>query len=221
LTTDEERVDALTGHFRFDIAVLAERLVGATDWVARAPALMGLPVGYFGASTGAAAALVAAAARPVQVAAVVSQGGRPDLAGVALARVQAPTLLIVGGHDHSVLALNRQARALMTGPTRLETVPGAGHLFAEPGALDAVARLARRWFEEHSKPKEVPMADVPRITAEEAHRKVSAGDAELICAYADAAKCARMALDGAISLADLERQAGSLPKDRELIFYCA
>jgi dienelactone hydrolase len=149
LTADEERMDAVTGRLRFDIGLLAVRLAAATDWVAGEPSLAGLRVGYFGASTGAAAALVAAAERPDRVAAVVSRGGRPDLAGVALTRVRAPTLLIVGGRDYPVLGLNRQALALLAGPARLEIVPGATHLFEEPGALAAVARLARAWFEEH------------------------------------------------------------------------
>lgn len=130
----------------FDIPLLAERLAGATDWaVAEAP---GLPVGYFGASTGAAAALVAAAARG-DIGAIVSRGGRPDLAGDALPRVNAPTLLIVGSRDEQVLDLNRQALAQLTCAKRLTIVPGATHLFEEPGALEQVSALARGWFAEH------------------------------------------------------------------------
>jgi len=130
----------------FDIPLLAERLAGATDW-ARAE-VPGLPVGYFGASTGAAAALVAAAARG-DIGAVVSRGGRPDLAGDALPRVTAPTLLIVGGHDDQVLQLNRLALAQLTCERRLDVVPGATHLFEEPGTLDQVSALAREWFKAH------------------------------------------------------------------------
>jgi dienelactone hydrolase len=138
-----------TGRLRFDIGLLAERLVGATDWLAQEPDTTRLPIGYFGASTGAAAALVAAAKRPRSVAAVVSRGGRPDLAGHYLSRVEAPTLLIVGGNDPLVLELNRAAFEELRCEKRLEIVPGATHLFEEPGALDEVARLAREWFEGH------------------------------------------------------------------------
>jgi dienelactone hydrolase len=145
LTPDEERVDAYTGHLRFDIGLLAQRLVAATDWLARESATADLPIGYFGASTGAAAALIAAAERPV-VTAVVSRGGRPDLAGRALGVVRAPTLLLVGGNDPVVLDLNQHARSAMRAPCRLEVIRGAGHLFEEPGALDQVAKLARDWF---------------------------------------------------------------------------
>jgi putative phosphoribosyl transferase len=142
LTGEEERIDLRTRELRFDIGLLAERVVGAVDWAAeQAPAL-----GAFGASTGAAAALVAAAERPALVRAVVSRGGRPDLAGEALPRVRAPTLLIVGGDDPVVLDLNRQALELLRAETRLEVVPGATHLFEEPGTLDRVAELARDWF---------------------------------------------------------------------------
>jgi putative phosphoribosyl transferase len=148
LTADEERLDLRSGELRFDIGLLARRLVGAVDWLT---ARFGeaLPLGLFGASTGAAAALVAAAQRPDRVAAVVSRGGRPDLAGAALEQVPAPTLLIVGGADTTVLALNRQASGRLTAPYRLEVVAGAGHLFQEPGALDEVARLAAAWFVAH------------------------------------------------------------------------
>lgn len=152
LTRDEEAIDLRTGHLRFDIGLLAERLVGATDWLARHPDTRQLRVGYFGASTGAAAALVAAAERPDVVAAIVSRGGRPDLAGPALAQVEAPTLLIVGGNDIPVIELNRQALAQLRCEKRLVIVPGATHLFEEPGTLDEVARLAREWFERHLAP---------------------------------------------------------------------
>ena len=148
LTEDEEYQERLTRHLRFDIGLLARRLIDATDWLARRPETRDLKVGYFGASTGGGAALVAAAERPEAVGAVVSRGGRPDLAGeIALARVRAPTLLIVGGADTPVIALNRQAMAQMSAPVSLEIIPGATHLFEEPGALEEVARLAREWFE--------------------------------------------------------------------------
>ena len=150
LTAEEEAVDLRTRHLRFDIAMLADRLVGATDWLINVqPATRGLRVGYFGASTGGGAALVAAAARPDAVGAVVSRGGRPDLAGPALSQVVAPTLLIVGGADDLVLELNRQAMARMRAPVQLEVIPGATHLFEEPGALEQVARLARAWFQRY------------------------------------------------------------------------
>jgi len=143
LTEDEETIDLRTAHLRFDIGLLAERLVGATDWLTRQPDTRHLPIGYFGASTGAAGALVAAATRPQVVSAIVSRGGRPDLAGPALANVRAPTLLIVGGQDHVVIELNRSALDLLHGEKQLVIVPGATHLFEEPGALDEVAQLAR------------------------------------------------------------------------------
>ena len=152
LTPEEEAIDARTAHLRFDISLLAQRLIGATDWLADHPDTRGLRVGYFGASTGAAAALVAAAVRTAAVGAVVSRGGRSDLAGRALALVRAPTLLIVGGRDAQVLELNREAFAQLTCEKRLEIVPGATHLFEEPGALDRVALLARDWFERHLTP---------------------------------------------------------------------
>jgi dienelactone hydrolase len=144
LTEEEEQVDLRTRELRFDIGLLGERVTAAVDWVAE----RGLPIGAFGASTGAAAALVAAAERPAAVRAVVLRGGRPDLAGEALRRVGAPTLLIVGGADPVVLDLNREAMEQMTAETSLEVVPGATHLFEEPGALDRVAELARDWFVE-------------------------------------------------------------------------
>jgi putative phosphoribosyl transferase len=145
LTADEEQLDRRSRELRFDIGLLARRLVSAVDWLA---ARFGgeLRVGLFGASTGAAAALVAAGERPDQVAAVVSRGGRPDLAGPALECVTAPTLLIVGGADPQVLTFNRQAAGRLAAPHRMEVVPEAGHLFEEPGALDEVARLAGAWF---------------------------------------------------------------------------
>jgi putative phosphoribosyl transferase len=146
LTPDEEQIDERTGQLRFDIGLLAERLVSATDWLNLQPSTQHLRVGYFGASTGGGAALVAAAKRPQSVGAVVSRGGRPDLAGPALAQVQAPTLLIVGGLDTPVIQMNRQAMAQMRAETQLVIVPGATHLFEEPGTLEEVARLARDWF---------------------------------------------------------------------------
>jgi putative phosphoribosyl transferase len=146
LTPAEEREDERTARLRFDIALLGERLIGAVDWLATNGETAGLPVALFGASTGAAAALIAAAARPERVAAVVSRGGRPDLAGRALAEVRAPTLLIVGSHDTQVVELNQQALAQLTCEKQLVLVPGATHLFEEPGALEQVAHLATRWF---------------------------------------------------------------------------
>jgi len=149
LTPEEEVADAQLRHLRFDIPLLAERLRGVTDWLVKAPATQSLKIGYFGASTGAAAALVAAAQRPNAIGAVVSRGGRPDLAGPDLPRVQAPTLLIVGGNDSLVLDLNREALQRLQGEKKLEILPGATHLFEEPGALEEVARLATRWFVRH------------------------------------------------------------------------
>jgi dienelactone hydrolase len=151
LTPREEAEDTATGHLRFDIRLLARRLGAATRWLQEERPLAGLPVGYFGASTGGGAAL-AAAADHGEVFAVVSRGGRPDLAGTALPRVTAPTLLIVGGDDVPVIALNRTAAAAMRAEVRLEIVPGASHLFEEPGALEQVAALAARWFEDHVPP---------------------------------------------------------------------
>ena len=146
LTRDEERVDTLTRHLRFDIDLLARRLVGVTGWLAGQAATRAMTVGYFGASTGAGAALVAAASLPGQVGAVVSRGGRPDLAGPMLPRVKAPTLLVVGGNDTRVIAMNREAMARLRAERELVVVPGATHLFEEPGALESVAKLARDWF---------------------------------------------------------------------------
>ena len=152
LTQPEEAADRHTGHLRFDIPLLAERLVAATHWLADESSTRSLPVGYFGASTGAGAALVAAATLPDKIGAVVSRGGRPDLAGDALPRVRAPTLLIVGGRDLTVLELNRATMARMGAEVRLEIVPSATHLFEEPGALEIVAHLARDWFLDHLAP---------------------------------------------------------------------
>ena len=149
LTPEEEAIDRRTAHLRFDIPLLATRLIAATDWLQEQPATRRLRIGYFGASTGAGAALVAAAERRDAVGAVVSRGGRPDLAGPALAHVRAPTLLIAGENDPTVIELNRLALAQLRVEKRLVIVPGASHLFEEPGALDEVAWLARDWFERH------------------------------------------------------------------------
>ena len=150
LTPNEEALDVHTGEFRFDIGRLAERLVGAAEWLEQEPTTAKLPLAIFGASTGGGAALVAAAELPERVAAVVSRGGRPDLAGEALSRVRAPTLLIVGGNDEPVIELNREALAQLRVPARLEVIPGATHLFEEPGALDDVARHAAAWIETYA-----------------------------------------------------------------------
>jgi dienelactone hydrolase len=149
LTVEEEAVDMHTAHLRFDIDLLAKRLVGATDWLKENDLTKNLHIGYFGASTGAAAALVAAAERQQIVKAVVSRGGRPDLAFDSLPRVRAPTLLIVGGDDEPVIGMNREAMAKMKAERELVIVPGATHLFEEPGKLDEVAALARDWFLRH------------------------------------------------------------------------
>jgi len=146
LTPAEESLDEQTGQLRFDIGLLADRLVDAADWLTANEETRSLPIGLFGASTGGGAALVAAAQRPNTVRAVVSRGGRPDLAGAALSRVRAPTLLIVGGRDYPVIELNREAFERLRCEKKLEIVPGATHLFEEPGALEEVARLARDWF---------------------------------------------------------------------------
>lgn len=146
LTPQEEARDNLTGEHRFDIGMLADRLIGTVEWLRAQPELREKKVGLFGASTGGGAALVAAAARPKLIQAVVSRGGRPDLAGAALPRVEAPTLLIVGGNDVPVIAMNRQAYDQLRCERRLEIVPGATHLFEEPGTLEKVADLARGWF---------------------------------------------------------------------------
>ncbi|MGE3178906.1 MAG: dienelactone hydrolase family protein [Vicinamibacterales bacterium] len=146
LTPEEEAVDVHTAEYRFDIALLTERLVLIIDWLHAGPATQAWPIGLFGASTGGAAAIVAASARPDEVRAVVSRGGRPDLAGAALSHCAAPTLLIVGGLDHAVLQMNEDAMRRMRGPVALEIVQGATHLFEETGALDRVALLAGDWF---------------------------------------------------------------------------
>ena len=142
-----------TQHLRFNVEMLAERLVGATDWLRREPDTHSLRIGYFGASTGAGAALIAAATQPQAVAAVVSRGGRPDLAAASLPRVAAPTLLIVGGNDLPVIRLNREALGRLTAPKELRIVPDATHLFEEPGTLEQVAQLAAEWFERHLTPR--------------------------------------------------------------------
>ncbi len=152
LTLPEEQLDARTGRLRFDIGLLARRVTAITDWLAEHQPTAGVPVGLFGASTGAAAALVAAAARPGPVAAVVCRGGRPDLADGYLRLVRQPTLLIVGALDTVVIELNRKAMQELSGEARLEIVAGASHLFEEPGALEQVARLAQGWFTQHLKP---------------------------------------------------------------------
>jgi putative phosphoribosyl transferase len=149
LTQEEEALDMRTGEHRFNIDLLAERLVHATKWANQQEETRDLRVGYFGSSTGGAAALVAAAEMPREVGAVVSRGGRPDLAGDALPKVQAPTLLIVGGNDDIVIELNEMARDQMRCEVKLEIVPGATHLFEEPGALEKVAKLASDWFSLH------------------------------------------------------------------------
>ncbi|MCM4082045.1 dienelactone hydrolase family protein [Paractinoplanes hotanensis] len=149
LTPEEELRDAIDRELRFDIGFLADRLIGLTDWLTGHDETARLPIGLFGASTGAAAALVCAASRPDHVRAVVSRGGRPDLAGPALGQVEAPTLMLVGGEDQAVLRLNEQARSVMTTTVELSVVPGATHLFEEPGTLDTVAEEAGTWFTTH------------------------------------------------------------------------
>jgi len=148
LTQAEERIDVRTAEYRFDIPLLGRRVVAATDWAAGHPVVSELPIGYFGASTGAAAALIAAAERP-EVRAVVSRGGRPDLAGDALPIVPAPTLLIVGGDDEPVIEMNETAMRRMRAPVELAIVPHATHLFEEPGTLEEVERLALDWLNRH------------------------------------------------------------------------
>ena len=149
LSEQEEKEDSRTGALRFDISLLADRLLAAGAWLHHGEATMSLPLGYFGASTGAGAALTAAAHRPELVRAVVSRGGRPDLAGKALRHVSAPTLLIVGERDKAVLDLNHRAAEALAAECKLEVVPGATHLFEEPGTLEQVAALARDWFSLH------------------------------------------------------------------------
>jgi dienelactone hydrolase len=149
LTRDEDKIDQLTRQYRFDIDLLVDRLVGATDWLLQQPTTQHLRIGYFGSSTGAAAALIAATKRPDHIYAVVSRGGRPDLAASAIPQVKAPTLFIVGGADVPVISLNEQALKLLRVEKKLEIVPHATHLFEEPGALEKVAHLARQWFQSH------------------------------------------------------------------------
>jgi putative phosphoribosyl transferase len=149
LTPEEEALDIYTREHRFNISLLAERLVHATKWAGQQEETRDLLIGYFGSSTGGAAALVAAAELPQDVGAVVSRGGRPDLASEALPKVQAPTLLIVGGNDHIVIELNEMARDQMRCEVKLEIIPGATHLFEEAGALEHVAKLASDWFVDH------------------------------------------------------------------------
>ncbi|HET7706922.1 MAG TPA: dienelactone hydrolase family protein [Thermoanaerobaculia bacterium] len=149
LTPSEEAIDARNAQLRFNIEMLAQRLVGTVDWLAEQPEVGHLPIGFFGASTGGGAALVAAAEVPDRIAAVVSRGGRPDLAGDALPHVKAPTLLIVGGADIPVIEMNREALARMSCPRELTIVPGASHLFEEAGKLEKVAELALGWFAKH------------------------------------------------------------------------
>jgi alpha-beta hydrolase superfamily lysophospholipase len=153
LTHEEERVDASTGHLRFDIGLLTQRLLAATRWIANQPATRHLGIGYFGSSTGGAAALMAAAELGPVIDAVVSRGGRSDLAGQSLLRVQAPTLLIVGERDDVVLELNKDAYQLLNCEKELAVVPGATHLFEEAGALEQVATTAAAWFRRHLKPR--------------------------------------------------------------------
>jgi dienelactone hydrolase len=152
LTVEEETLEARTGHLRFNIPLLAERLIGATDWLAANEETANLCIGFFGASTGAAAALMAAAHRVEAIRAIVSRGGRPDLAAEHLVHVRAPTLLIVGGNDLAVIRMNEDAFTLLQSVKKLEIVPGASHLFEEPGTLEAVARLACDWFTTHVSP---------------------------------------------------------------------
>lgn len=149
LSEAEERIDRITCELRFDIPLLTRRLVGVLDWIATEPDLAPLPVGLFGASTGAAAAILAAIQRPARVQAIVSRGGRTDLADAELSRLQAPLLQVVGAHDPVVLGLNRKVSRMLACEQQLEVIPGATHLFEEPGTLQEVARLAAQWFAEH------------------------------------------------------------------------
>jgi len=149
LTKEEEEIDIRTRHLRFDIEMLTNRLIGATEWLKKNVGTKNLPIGYFGSSTGAAAALIAAAKLPDDVRAVISRGGRPDLAMQHLSRVKAPTLLIVGGNDRTVIEINKEAMEYLHTEKRLEIVSGASHLFEEPGTLEEVAKLAADWFMHH------------------------------------------------------------------------
>jgi dienelactone hydrolase len=151
LTAEEDKIDTVTAQYRFDINFLATRLVLTTEWLMNNPILAKLPIGYFGASTGGGAALVAGAKLSAQIKAIVSRGGRPDLAGEALIDVEAPTLLIVGGEDDIVIKLNQQALDMLHGKKQLEIIPGATHLFEEAGKLEEVSRLANQWFQKHLK----------------------------------------------------------------------
>lgn len=151
LTKEEEEIDTRTGEFRFDINLLAQRLIEATKWIKGQSTVASLPLGYFGASTGAAAALIGAAELPEDVVVVVSRGGRPDLAIEYLPKVKAPVLLIVGGRDSSVINMNREAMKHLSAETKLEIIPGASHLFEEPGKLEKVSELASHWFSTHLK----------------------------------------------------------------------
>lgn len=165
LTRDEEQFDQRTRKLRFDIRLLASRLIGATDWVLKQPYLAKLPIGFFGASTGAAAALMAAPARPNNVRAIVSRGGRPDLAHEALLQTKAPTLLLVGEDDPIVLGLNQDAfDRLACHSKRLQIIPGATHLFEEPGALDEVARIATAWFRKYLSHQDVGSHATEKVT---------------------------------------------------------
>jgi putative phosphoribosyl transferase len=164
LTRREESIDQYSGELRFDISFLAKRLIGATNWIMNSPDTKDLRVGYFGASTGAGAALMAAAELPDVVSTVVSRGGRPDLAKDALDAVRAPTLLIVGGDDEPVISMNREALAKLNCPDKkLVIIPGATHLFEEPGTLEEVARVAAEWFSRHFKSAQKPQVQSARV----------------------------------------------------------
>ncbi|EKU96449.1 dienelactone hydrolase-like enzyme [Leptolyngbya sp. PCC 7375] len=152
LTSQEDVIDRQNCHLRFDIGLLASRLKGATNWLSQNPATRMLNIGYFGASTGSAAALIAAAEQPDDIRAVVSRGGRPDLAGTALTRIQAPTLLVVGSNDPIVIDLNQDAFQRISSEKQLKIIPGATHLFEEPGTLEQVAKLASQWFQNYLHP---------------------------------------------------------------------
>ncbi len=149
LTKEEEEIDMHTGEFRFDIGLLSQRLIIATEWLKKHLSTLNLALGYFGASTGAAAALIAAAKLPIDIKAVVSRGGRPDLALDYIPKVKTPTLFIVGGYDTDVIDLNKKAMAMFIAEKKLEIVPGASHLFEEKGKLEEVAKLATDWFSKH------------------------------------------------------------------------
>jgi putative phosphoribosyl transferase len=166
LTPEEESVDESTRELRFNIALLAERLGYATEWIAQDPRMRNVPVGYFGSSTGGAAALVAAAERSARISAIVSRGGRPDLADTALANVRAPTLLIIGSRDEFVIQLNREAMKRMQCEVKLELVTGATHLFSEPGTLQQVAEFAADWFVRYAAPESSMHRPVGRMVHE-------------------------------------------------------